>query len=224
MYVFDQTSSLFVPPWYWVSTDAVFGQVINVFCKGGTSDYRWVFANKTLAVNNELVEADPTRYSVSMGSISNPQYGTRYGSLLLIRNALRDNAGWYECQVEYYNHGELILTGDKVFVHKHYYLPSLYYPKCQISPSFTLYNMSDVTFNCITGESSSVSLSITLQYQNGSIVTLGYNTVTKSITLDDNNAVFVCHMTSNIFSTAIVQLVPSQCEKQISCPQLYSQQ
>ena len=198
LYAFGHTASQ-IPAWYWISTDATFGQVINVFCKGGDSDYRWIFANKTLAENNELVEADSTRYSVSVGYTSTYDFG----SLLLIRNALRDDGGWYECQKEYYSDGKLILTSNKIFVPVKHYYPSLAYPKCSICPSITLHDKSNVTFNCKADEStSSLNLLLTLQYQNGSIVQLGHNAVTKSVTLNDNNAVFVCHMTSDLFPSA----------------------
>ena len=73
------------PVQLWFSQDGYYGEITNVFCEGNrTFDYRWIFANKTLAKNNELVEADPTRYSVSVGHINQ----NKYGSWLKIKNAL----------------------------------------------------------------------------------------------------------------------------------------
>ena len=197
--VFAICHATLIPVDHWTATTTHLGPVIKVFCEGGKSDYRWLFANKTLAENNELIDADSTRYSVSVKNISRYQYG----SLLSIRNALREDAGWYKCQVEFYSNSKFIQRKSKVFVPVQDYLPSLSYPKCLISPSLTLFDNSYAIFSCTTGaKSSSVSLSLTLQYQNGYIVELGHDAVTKTVTLNDNNAMFICHMTSAIFPTA----------------------
>ena len=196
--VFAICHATLIPVDHWTARTTHLGPVIKVSCEGGKSDYRWLFANKTLAENNKLIDADSTRYSVSVKNISKYQYG----SLLSIRNALREDSGWYECQVEFYSNSNFIQRRNKVFVPVNYYLPSLSYPKCQISPSLTLFDNNYAIFSCATGESSSVSLLLTLQYQNGSIIELGNNAVTKTVTLNDNNATFICHMTSAIFLTA----------------------
>ena len=92
---------------YWILPDTDFGPVVHVFCTGSTSvDHRWVFANKTLAQDGELIDADPTRYSVSVGC-TNLYDRKEYGSLLVIKNALKEDAGLYECQLDYYNNNIL---------------------------------------------------------------------------------------------------------------------
>ena len=196
--VFNHSTAL-VPIAKWSYSDEDFGPVINLFCTGSTY-YRWTFANKTLAQDEELIDADPTRYSVSVGQVYSYGYANGYGSVFVIKNALKEDAGLYECQLDSYstNNGETY----QISVQVHNYLPPLSYPKCHISSSI-LYDESNVTFNCSVGESSaSLNLLLTLQYQKGSIVELGYGAVTKTVTLSDNNAMFVCHMTSETFPTA----------------------
>ena len=66
-----------------------------MFCKGGLVKYQWVFANKTLAQDEELIDADPTRYSVSVRYtyVYGYKLDYRYGSLLVIKNALKEDGG-----------------------------------------------------------------------------------------------------------------------------------
>ena len=58
------------------------------------------FANKTLAQDKKIIDADPTRYNVSLGYTyyKDGKYG--YGSLLVIKNALKEDAGIYECLLD----------------------------------------------------------------------------------------------------------------------------
>ena len=190
------------PVKYWISNETDFGPVINVFCRGSESNfYRWVSASKTLAEGEELIDADPTRYSVSVGCTYDYEHEYTYGSLLTIKNVIKEDSGIYECQLDDY------ITNNKqsgqISVQVRDYLPSLSFPKCLISPSTTLYDKSDAIFKCMAGESSaSLNLLLTLRHQNGSIVELGHDVVTTTIYLNDNNATFICHMTSKTFPTA----------------------
>ena len=201
LYVLGHTAAQ-SPVKYWISNETDFGPVINVFCRGSESKfYRWVSASKTLAKDNDLIDADPARYSVSVGYTYNNECEYTYGSLLMIKNVIKEDSGIYECQLDDYTTNNK--RSGQISVQVGNYLPSLSYPKCHVSPSTTIYDKSDTTFNCTVGEStSSLNLSVTLHYQNGSIVELGHGAVTKTVTLNDNNATFICHMTSEIFPTA----------------------
>ena len=78
---------------FWIFWEKDFGPVIHVFCNSSTSVYpRWVLANKVLAQGEKLIDADPTRYNVLVGYI-NLYHGYEYGSLLLIQNAIKEDAG-----------------------------------------------------------------------------------------------------------------------------------
>ena len=170
LHVFNLTTAQ-ISTVYWTSWDTDFGPVINVFCKGSTSVYhRWVFADKLLAQDGQLIDADPSRYSVQVG-YTNLYDRHEYGSLLVIKNALKEDGGLYECQLEYsgeyYSNYEPYWQYSQISVEVHDYLPSLSFPKCHISPSNTLNDKSDATFTCTAGESSSsLNLLLTLQHQN----------------------------------------------------------
>ena len=72
-----------------------------------------------------------------------------------------------------------------------------------MSPSTSLYDKSEAILKCTVGESSgNLNLLLTLQHHDGSIVELGYDAVKKAVTLNDNNATFICHMTSKTFPMA----------------------
>ena len=185
----------------WQTIDPQLGPIVNIFCKsGGSASYSWIFNNQIIALDNDILGADPTKYSVKVGYISQ----TDYGSLLLIKNALIDYVGYYKCQIDYHSTGnQPNRLSDKIYVDEFHYLPPLTYPKCHVGPSTTLNDASTAAFNCTAGKSSaSLNLLLTLQYQNGSIVELGHDAVTKTVTLNDNNATFICHMTSKTFPTA----------------------
>ena len=185
----------------WQTIDPQVGPVVNIFCKGGGSaSYSWIFNNQLIALGNDTLGADPTKYSVKVGYISPKDYG----SLLLIKNAPIDHAGYYKCHVDYHSSGnQPYRQREKIYVDDFHYLPSLTYPQCHVGPSTTLNDASTATFNCRAGESYvSLNLLLTLQYQNGSIVELGHDAVTKTVTLNDNNATFICHTTSETFPTA----------------------
>ncbi|XP_072021091.1 uncharacterized protein [Amphiura filiformis] len=175
------------------------GPVVKVSCKSDNPvSFTWEFSDKTLAIDGRLTDADPSRYSVRVRSVSGPNRG--YGSLLEIRNALKQDAGLYTCTAGYDTSHQ---TSSNITVIIDQYLPPPGYPVCTIDPSTTLIDNTDATFMCIAGESSPpVNLTLILQRQDGISVELGHGNVTRTITIEDNNAVFVCCMTSDTFPTA----------------------
>ena len=59
--VFAICHATLIPVDHWTATITHLGPVIKVFCEdgkseGGKSDYRWLFENKILAENNELMK------------------------------------------------------------------------------------------------------------------------------------------------------------------------
>ena len=70
----------------WISHETELGPVINVFCRSSTSNfYQWNFANKTLAQDEKIIEADPIRYNVRVGYTYEYRNEYNYGSLLMIQ-------------------------------------------------------------------------------------------------------------------------------------------
>ena len=176
------------------------GPVVQLSCmlntNGSTTNptYTWILRNKTLAVNGTLTaQADPTRHSIHF-----------WGSSLQIVNAIKADEGEYQCQVDYYLSGSFQTENGSKTVDKIPYLPAPDYPKCTIkSSTSSLLDRSDTLFQCEVGHSSpSVKVNLTLERQDGSIRQLGNTSVTGTITLKDDGAMFVCHMTSDTFPTA----------------------
>ena len=157
--------------------------VINLFCGLSVQCFRycvytWSSNKKVLAVNNILKDATPSRFSVF--STRTLVSGTFfYGNILQIRNALKEDAGWYECNID----GIYVLKGS-IEVTRFPYLPSLNYPECSIGPTTTLMAMNNGAITCIVGDSHpSVNLQLSLQRQDGSIEQLGNERVRKQVTL-----------------------------------------
>ena len=193
-----------------INHDTQLGPVLDLFCGLSTSEclnycnYTWIFGNKTLAVNDDKKLTGSSRYSVTLKEARpNPDGTFFYGSVLQFQNALLEDAGLYECQISYRNES----FHESINVSLFQYLPPHDYPKCVIAPHTTVVTVSNMTFTCIAGESNpGVNLRMSLQLQDGSVLELGNTTedavVTKSVRIDDSEAVFTCHMTSEKFPTA----------------------
>ena len=181
---------------------SIYCSLISGFCTSCT--YRWIFGGKILAENDKLIEADPLRYSV-WHKYNYPQRGV--GNLLQITNLMKEDAGVYECQLVDHLTNNTILRSTSTSLT--FYLPASDYPKCSISPSTDITAMTNVTFTCISGMGlpiTTLNLNLTLQSQNNSSVELRYGvgdiTVIRTLTSADDNATFVCEMTSETFPTA----------------------
>ena len=186
----------------WLLPTETYGPVIHVWCVAvfpdDTTDHetKWILSNRTLTVNDRLVaEGESSKYTVE----------NRHGGYMLsIRNAVKEDAGPYQCKIEYNVNGKRDSCQKEVMLPIIAYLPSLSYPECGVKPSITLQNGTEAVFKCAVGESSdNVNLELTLVRSNGLEIRLGDSTsVTKTVTMDDNNAMFVCVMTSDTFLTA----------------------
>ncbi len=189
------------------------GPVVNVFCGASTDNtitaIKWTFNSTTLAIDDTLGDAaDPLRHSVTLNyryddDDANP-IRPLHGSLLQIKNALKQDEGRYVCNARVTTAGgRTSSTGGSITVTINQYLPPVGFPKCTIEPSTTLSENTDTTFICAAGESSPpVNLRLILQTPNGSHIELGNTDVTRQVTMDYDNSIFVCYMTSETFPTA----------------------
>ncbi|XP_072021090.1 uncharacterized protein [Amphiura filiformis] len=190
---FSYTSAQPATASHWITNDTNFGPVINLFCTVTDTTYLGSDNHLSAAARS----ADPTRYSISVGDVPNKGYG----SLLQIRNALKQHAGFYTCRVLV--EGNPLYSTDRVEVIINQYLPPPGYPECSIGPSPTLLEHTDATFSCIPGEASPpMDLTLILERQSGLHVELGSTNVTKQVTMDDNNTMFICNMSSETFPAA----------------------
>ena len=190
----------------WNAIDDMLGPTYNVFCGLSSQclacSYWWTVSNKIVAGNGALIEAEASRFSLQQGTNFYIFPVSFYGDSLQIRNALKTDAIMYECHVTLNGQTVGSATLNKP-VPASFYLPSSMYPKCHVSPSMTLLERSNITFRCTPGESQPpVNLTLSLQRQDGSEIDLRTETTTKQVTIDDNNAMFICHMTSETFPTA----------------------
>ncbi len=188
----------------WIGHDKSYGPIINIFCekylkctpyKGNKCVFIWKFGEETLAENEDLIDADSSRFSVDFGDTD-----VGYVSLLTIKYALLEDAGIYECHlaikgVSYYGTTEVIVYN---------YVPPDEYPECIVSSSTTTFmENSDATFMCKSGNAlPPMNVHLMLQSKHGPYSDMGYNSVvTRTLSKFDNNTMFVCHMTSQMFPT-----------------------
>ena len=190
------------------------GPVETIICNArippsvGNPTVKWIFQDRTLAVNN--MEADPSRYTVSYSYTRNIYHGRfNLKSILNIHNLVPEDEGVYKCQIDYTLNAPQtrVATVEVTGIPK--YLPSLNYPKCTIEPTTAISAESNATFICRVGNSSpAVNLQLRLQRTDGSIIQIGEesyfgnSSVTTLVTQNDHNAVFTCHMTSDTFKSA----------------------
>ena len=172
---------------------------------GASSIYHsWIFHDKILTQNIEVLANISSRYSVSYLNSFRNDYK------LIIKNPVQTDEGNYRCEIEYTS---LSNTSSVSKVHRvkiSSYLPPLNYPLCSVQPSTTLTNGRKASFKCKVGETTAqITLLLTLQSTNAGYVkhladgngTRSIN-VTETITFQDNNSMFVCRMTSKTFPTA----------------------
>ena len=222
--VMDQIQMLF---WIWTFifcgyTTAQTGRVVSVtydvnidgsiillchtYFQGRASkiDRSWILHGKILVKNTEIFAIDPLRYGV--GYQNN---GKTYVYILTIQNLVQTDAGMYQCRIDYTQNGINYSNSKAVDVGIDSYLPPLNYPLCSIKPFQTLSNGNLAEFKCEVGETTAqITLKLTLKIDDGSIIDLGdsmatrYLSVRKTVTLGDNNSMFICQMTSETFPTA----------------------
>ncbi len=164
--------------------------------------------NKITAVDNKIIEADPSRFTVHTQDVGldSDRY---FISRLFINNAVKEDEGEYWCQQQYNEYNQQKTSNLKVTVSISNYLPPLNHPLCSVEPSSMLHDGSDVTFRCLIGDSNpDVKLNLTLEKPDGSSTVIGEpfytgnTSVETTVTSDDNNALFVCLMTSDTFPSA----------------------
>ena len=160
-------------------------------------DHSWIHNGKLLTKNTELLEVNSSRYSV--GYLNND--GIVYK--LTIMNPVQMDQGNYQCVIEYTSYQKLCSDSRDVDVNINSYLPPLKYPSCSIRPSQTLTNGNFAEFKCDIGETTTqITLNLTLQSYGGFVTYLGFATVTRRVTVQNNNALFICQMSSKTFPTA----------------------
>ena len=92
-----------------------------------------------------------------------------FRSQLNIRNAVKQDKGWYQCQMRYKQGSNLQTLMETADVTIEQYLPALNYPECSIGPSTVLVHGDLATFNCIVGDANPpVNLTLTLTRTDGS--------------------------------------------------------
>ena len=165
-------------------------------------NHRWKF-NETALTKNSKVLVTPSRYSVRYQNGSENMY------TLTIQNPIKADEGVYQCRMKYTVGRETFPHSENVGVKIDSYLPASRYPLCSIKPSETLSNGSFAEFGCKVGRTTAqITLNLALQSQNGSIIHLGNDIVRRSlrlekpVTLQNNNSMFICEMTSETFPTA----------------------
>ena len=169
-------------------------------------EHSWIFHGKILTKNNDILAISPIRYNVKYKMNSNAN-GHVY--TLAIPNPVQTDGGRYQCQIDYTWDGTDYLASRDVDVQINSYLPPLNDPLCSIQPSQTLTNGNIAKFECNVGETTAqITLKLTLQLDDGSVTHLNDSNVTryvivqKTVTLQDNKAMFICQMTSETFPTS----------------------
>ena len=185
-------------------TDIYGSPGIGIICNIRSPDsftnikHAWIFKDVPLAMNDELLSADSSRYKVSLATNINI-----HTYILVITNMLKTDAGTYMCHFEYWLDNDNGFTFRKpAHVNVDTYLPSLDYPQCTITPSTILDDGSFAIFRCIVGETTaSITLSLMLQSSNGIVTYLGNDSVQRILSPSDNGTMFLCNMTSGTFPT-----------------------
>ena len=172
--------------------------------KASEIDHIWIFLGNFLTKNTDILPKNPPRYIVKYQNNGHDRVYT-----LTISNPVQEDEGSYKCRIDYKWKGTHDSLSKDVDVTIDSYLPPLNYPVCSIRPSQTLSNGNFGEFECDVGETNvQITLNLTLQSDDGSITILGntnvrrYLGVRKPVTLQDNMAMFICHMTSQTFHTA----------------------
>ena len=190
---------------YRINTDRSVTLTCETHISRGTSDIKhiWILNGKFLTKNTDILTNQPARYKVKH------QKNKRYHVYTLtISNPVENDRGIYKCRIDYKLQGSHYSTSKIVDVTITSYLPPLNYPFCSIRPSQTLNNGDLAAFECKVGATTSkITLKLTLQSIDGSITLMDesdgrrYN-AEKHVTLQNNMAMFICHMTSETFPTA----------------------
>ena len=166
--------------------------------------HSWKFGGQTLTKNTNILATNPSRYNVGYRNNS-----PKHVYILTIPNPVQTDEGKYQCQFDYTWYGSTHIASKDVDVTIDSYLPPLNYPLCSIRPNQTVSNGNVVEFKCIIGETTErITLKWTLQSHDGSITDQNYGTTTSiltaktTVTLQYNNSMFICEMTSETFPTA----------------------
>ena len=175
----------------------------------------WIYGGKKLAENDVLIEADSSRidsrfeWHKTTNTLNNFFKIVFLESVLEISNAVKDDEGVYMCREQYNENGHTVTDSRNVSVVITEYLPPLHHPLCSLKPSSMLEEGSDITFHCLVGDSNpGVKLQVTLEKPGGCSTVIGKPVYTENVSVEttvtkyDNNATFVCQMTSDTFPTA----------------------
>ena len=183
-----------------------YGPRVSVLCTisfppdSSNHSVRWQFSNRTITENAAIVVADPSRYMLEFPHVKS---GVTFQTELHINHVVKSDEGSYQCQIEYQLHGKVYKAHEEAFLKVKFYLPPPIYPECSIEPTTALITGDYVTFNCAVGDSNpEVDLQLTLQMQDGSTIDLGHKTKTKRVKSLYNNVTFICHMSSNFFTSS----------------------
>ena len=121
-----------------------FGPLIQLSCSVsgypvglGTPDVQWLFKDKILSENDQVVEGNQRYFSTyGLYTHDNVSFVT---SLLYIRHTLKAHEGNYTCRIS--SQASTYLQVDE-------YLPPLDFPKCRIQPGLSVIAGTDITFTC----------------------------------------------------------------------------
>ncbi len=189
----------------WTSDDDTYGSVFNVFCPFhidiGIHSITWVHSGRgVIAEDNKVKRFVSTRYTVEERYVATPTtFGTMYGSLLQIKNAIVEDGGMFQCKIAIL--GVRFFTLQDTFAVL-YYLPPTQSTECNIQSSTPIHEGDSVTFSCSTGESNpEVNLNLYLVREDGSSIEIGDRTTSRQVFFEDNNSLFICNMTSQKFPT-----------------------
>ena len=168
---------------------------------------KWIHDGKEMFVNG-LKRADTSpRYHVRY--TPHQQNPRTYISQLTIYNAVKQDEGLYQCQVEYVEDNIIKYLMDDITINIAEYLPAENYPECSIANSDGSLTANSVIFTCLVGDSNpSVDLTLALNRTDGSEHQFGeesYNSnasATIQVPASEGNVTFICYMTSELFKTA----------------------
>ena len=191
---------------YYVNTDGSITLRCQIYFSGKASkiDHSWIFHGKNLTKNTDILVRNPSRYNVRYQSNGHNGVYT-----LTISSPVHTDEGKYWCRIDYRWDGNTYFAPRHVDVTINSYLPPLNYPLCSIKPFQILSNGNPAEFKCEVGATTAqITLNLTLQTNDGFITHLSNTNVssslnvTRTVTLEDNNSMFICEMTSETFPTA----------------------